>query len=110
MRAAATGARTSLSCRLHGALFVHVGIAYTHGLSFRIAHNYKVLIEELCEGNVSLKPCNREKNIYLVADVRISPAAKNGFLSKSYLKGAITRFNLFRKNNADQMVAFNKPG
>jgi hypothetical protein len=92
-----------------GKLAVLVRVFYTEskGLSFRIAHNYKVLIEELCQGEVSLKLCNREKNIYMVADVKISPAVKNGFLSKAYLKGAITRFNIFKKNKADQMIAFN---
>jgi hypothetical protein len=89
------------------AVLVRVFYSQANGLSFRIAHNYKVLIEELCESEVSLKLCNKEKNIYMVADVRISRAVKNGFLNKSYLKGAITRFNIFRKNNADQMISFN---
>ena len=89
------------------AVLVRVFYSELNGLSFRIAHNYKVLIEELCGGDVSLKLCNREKNIYLVADVKISPAVKNGFLNKAYLKGAITRFNLFKKNKSDQMIASN---
>jgi hypothetical protein len=96
----------------NGKLAVLVRVFYHEaiGLSFRIAHNYKVIIEELCAGDVSLKLCNREKNIYLVADVKISPAIKNGFLSKGYLKGAITRFNLFKKNKSDQMIAYNNVG
>ncbi|MHA4845347.1 hypothetical protein ACX0G7_14340 [Flavitalea antarctica] len=87
------------------AVLVKVSYSESNGLSFRIAHNYKVMIEELCQGDVSLKLCNKEKNIYLVADVKISPAVKNGLFNKSYLKGAITRFNIFKKNKADQMVA-----
>ncbi|RYE57739.1 MAG: hypothetical protein EOP48_05160 [Sphingobacteriales bacterium] len=92
-----------------GKLAILVKVFYSHvsGLSFRIAHNYKVLIEDLAETEVSLKLCNREKNIYVVADVKISPAVKNGLLSKAYLKGAITRFNLFKKNKSDQMIAYN---
>jgi hypothetical protein len=89
------------------AMLVRVFYSESNGLSFRIAHNYKVIIEELCDGDVSLKLCNREKNIYFVADVKISPALKNGFLNRAYLKGAITRFNLFKKNKSDQMIAYN---
>ncbi|RYE52761.1 MAG: hypothetical protein EOP48_15805 [Sphingobacteriales bacterium] len=86
-------------------VLVEVFYAEETGLSCRIAHSEKDMLNELCNEPVSLKLCNREKNIYVVADVDITPEEKRGFFSKDKLKLAITRLNFFRKNNSQQIVA-----
>jgi hypothetical protein len=87
------------------AVLVEVFYSPLNGLSCRIAHSNKDLLEELCTEPVSLKLCNKEKNIYVVADVQVSPEGKQGFFIRNRLKMAITRFNFFKKNKPYEMIS-----
>jgi len=91
------------------AVLVRLSYSELGGLALKVTHNYKVLIENLCGEQVSLKLCNREKNIYVVADVIISRVCNNGYFNKLFLKASVTRFNLFKKNKWHQMIASNSP-
>ncbi|RYF98490.1 MAG: hypothetical protein EOO02_18810 [Chitinophagaceae bacterium] len=88
------------------AVLVEVFYSDKKGITCRIAHSQKDLLEELCTEPVSLKLCSREKNIYVVADVTVSPDIKPGLFSRDMLRVAVNKFNFFKKNKSQQMVSF----
>lgn len=90
------------------AVLVKVFYSPINGLTCKIAHSNNDLLDELCSTAVSLKLCNKEKNIYVVADVRVTPENKQSFFSRDRLKMAITRFNFFRKNKSYEMIALHQ--
>ena len=90
------------------AVLVEVFYSSFNGLSCRIAHSHKDHLEGLCSTTVSLKLCNKEKNIYVVAEVRVTPENKRGFFSRDRLKMAITRFNFFRKSKSYEMISLHQ--
>ena len=90
------------------AVLVEVFYSSSDDLSCKIAHSNKDLLVELCSTPVSLKLCNKEKNIYVVADVRVTPENKQGFFSRDKLKMAITRFNFFKKNKSYEMISLHQ--
>ena len=92
------------------AVLVEVFYSSTTGFSCRIAHSQKEIMDELLHDTVSLKLCNREKNIYIVADVTVSRDSKPGFFSRAQLKVAVNRFNFFRKNKSQQLIEFKNVG
>ncbi len=46
-------------------------------------------------------------NIYVVADVSVSPDTNTSIFSKQGFRIAIQRFNFFRKNKFQQLIAQN---
>jgi hypothetical protein len=80
------------------AVLVEVFYSDTSGICCRIAHSNKDLLNELCNEVVSLKLCNKEKNIYMVADVTITPDTRVGLFSRDRLQLAFRKFNFFKKN------------
>jgi hypothetical protein len=87
------------------AILVEVSYSSATGICCRVAHSQKEVMDELLQDAVSLKLCNREKNIYMVADVTVSRERKAGLLSRVNLKVVVNRFNFFRKNKYQQMIA-----
>jgi hypothetical protein len=87
------------------AILVEVFYDVSTGIRCRVAHSQKEVMDELLKDAVSLKLCNREKNIYFVADVSVSRERQAGLLSRANLKVVINKFNFFRKNKFQQMIA-----
>ena len=88
---------------------VLVKLSYTekNGLTCKVAHSDKDMVSEMCNELVSLKLCNKERNIYVVASVTVSSDASTKFLSKTAFKMVVQRFNFFRKNKFQQLIAQN---
>jgi hypothetical protein len=86
------------------AILVEVSYTEATGIRCRVAHSEKDVMDELLKDAVSLKLCNREKNIYVVADVTVSREKQKGFLNRAHLNVVINKFNFFRKNKFQQMI------
>jgi hypothetical protein len=87
------------------AVLVELSYSDTHGLRCRVAHSANDFMKELCSKPASLKLCNREKNIYIVADVTVTPDARMGLFKTERLKMAVNKLNFFRKNRSQQLAA-----
>jgi hypothetical protein len=87
------------------AVLVKLNYHNKSGLTCKVAQSDKDLVTDLCNEPVSLKLCNKEMNIYVVASVTVSPDSNPGLLSKNGFKMAVQRFNFFRKNKFQQLIA-----
>ncbi|RYY31495.1 MAG: hypothetical protein EOO04_00945 [Chitinophagaceae bacterium] len=99
-----------LRCQQTGnkvAVLVKLNYSDKTGLTCKVAHCDKEMVSEMCNEPVSLKLCNKEMNIYVVASVTVSPDSTAKVLSKEGFRMAVQRFNFFRKNKFQQLIAHN---
>lgn len=96
-----------IRCRDTGskiAVLVKLRYSGRDGLICKVAHTEKDKVTGFCDEPVSLKVCNKQKNIYLVANVTLTPNGGRSLLSKDGFRMIVQKFNFFRKNKSQQLV------
>ena len=88
------------------AVLVEIEIADNTSLSCTIEHSTDNNNIDISDNSISLKLCNRDENLYAVADVKLHPSNISSTGSKAKLRLLVQKLSCFRKNKAQQLISY----
>lgn len=91
------------------AVLVEIEMTDSTSLSCTVEHTEDNNNIDITDNSISLKLCNRDENLYAVADVKLHPANISTTDSPGKLRLLVQKLSWFRKNKAQQLISYFRP-